>query len=215
MTTGEHALNWAKRIGGGLLAGLLLILIALMTWEPFFAPAPAAPSTRAYSAQITRDEFGVPHIHGKTDPDVAFGIAMAHAEDDFATLQDVAAMTRGRYGAIAGADGAKVDFAFHLLDARGTVQRRYAALPGDVKALLDAYAAGLNRYAAEHPGEVKLARLFPLNGRDIAGRRGDDPRALWRDCRCRWRQGRFRVPPARRARHRAAPLRRADRKSVV
>ena len=159
---------WAKRIGWGLLTGLLLILVGLMTWEPFFAPSPAAPSTRAYSAQITRDEFGVPHIHGKTDPDVAFGVAMAHAEDDFATLQDVAAMTRGRYGAIAGADGAKVDFAFHLLDARGTVQRHYAALPADVQALLEAYAAGLNRYAASHPGEVKLARLFPLNGRDIA-----------------------------------------------
>ncbi|QGN55320.1 penicillin acylase family protein [Novosphingobium sp. Gsoil 351] len=156
------------RIAWGLASFLLVILVGLMTWEPFFAPAPAAPAPRSYSVQITRDEFGVPHVHGKSDPDVAFGIAFAHAEDDFATLQDVAAMTRGRYGAIAGVNGAKVDFAFHLLDARGTVRRRYAALPADTRALLDAYAAGLNTYAAKHPAEIKLARLFPLNGRDIA-----------------------------------------------
>lgn len=158
----------AKRIGWVLLITLLLVLVALMTWEPFFAPTSSPPPPRAYSADITRDEFGVPHIHGRTDADVAFGVAWAHSEDDFATLQDVLAMTRGRYGAIAGADGAGVDFALHLLDARGTVRRHYGELPADVRALIEAYASGLNRYAATHPGEVKLARLFPVNGRDVA-----------------------------------------------
>lgn len=158
----------AKRIGWVVLIGLLLVLVGLMTWEPFAAPSAAPPPLRAYAVDITRDEFGVPHIHGKTDPDVAFGVAWAHAEDDFATLQDVLAMTRGRYGAIAGADGAKVDFALHLLDARGTARRHYGDLPADVRALLEAYASGLNKYAAAHPGEIKLARLFPVNGEDVA-----------------------------------------------
>ncbi|HEY9489030.1 MAG TPA: penicillin acylase family protein, partial [Chryseosolibacter sp.] len=36
---------------------------------------------------IVRDHFGVPHIFAKTDPEVAFGLAWAHAEDDFNTLQ--------------------------------------------------------------------------------------------------------------------------------
>ena len=36
---------------------------------------------------IVRDKFGVPHIFGKTDPDVAYGLAWAHAEDDFKTIQ--------------------------------------------------------------------------------------------------------------------------------
>lgn len=40
--------------------------------------------------------------------------------------------------------------------------------PADVRALLDGYASGLNRYAETHPGEVRLARLFPLNGEDVA-----------------------------------------------
>ncbi|MET0178867.1 MAG: penicillin acylase family protein, partial [Novosphingobium sp.] len=162
------ARTWARRIGWAALALILAALVALMAWEPLLAPAPAAPPPRAYTATITRDEFGVPHIHGRTDADVAFGVAWAHAEDDFATLQDVAAMTRGRYGAIAGENGAKVDYALHLLDVRGTVARRYPALPGDVRAVLEGYASGLNRYAATHRHELKLARLFPLDGRDIA-----------------------------------------------
>jgi acyl-homoserine-lactone acylase len=157
-----------RKIGFGLALGLLLSLVGLMVWEPFAATPGTPPPAHAYRVDITRDEFGVPHIHGATDPDVTFGVGYAHAEDDFATLQDVLAMTRGRYGAIAGADGAKIDYALALLDARGTAQRHYGELPVDVRALLEGYAAGLNKYAATHPAEVKLARLFPVNGEDVA-----------------------------------------------
>lgn len=157
------------RTGWGLLIAAIVVFIALACWEPFFAEQPGAPPPMVkYRAEVTRDEFGVPHIHGKTDPDVAFGVAWAHAEDDFSTLQDVIAMTRGRYGAIAGKAGAGVDFAYHFLGARDTARRHLGELPRDVRAVLDAYASGLNRYAAAHPGEVKLARLFPVNGEDIA-----------------------------------------------
>ncbi len=155
---------------GWIVLGLLVAgFVALASWEPFFSEQPgAAPPVRHYTADISRDAFGVPHIHGATDPDVAFGVAWAHAEDDFSTLQDVIAMTRGRYGAIAGKDGAGVDFAYHFLGARATARRHLGELPADVRAVLNAYASGLNRYAATHPGEVKLARLFPVNGEDIA-----------------------------------------------
>ena len=39
--------------------------------------------------EIVRDKFGVPHIFGKTDADVAYGLAWANAEDDFKTIQSV------------------------------------------------------------------------------------------------------------------------------
>ena len=159
----------AKWTGAILALLLILAAIALMTWEPFFARDGVAPRTdRSYTAQIVRDEFGVPHIYGKTDPDVAYGVAIAHSEDDFTTLQDVIAMSRGRYGAIEGQDGAAVDYVYHLLDARGTAEREWAKLPADTRALLDAYAIGMNDYARDHPGEVKLGNLFPVNGIDVA-----------------------------------------------
>ncbi len=157
-----------KRIALGLLLVLGLVALGLAVWEPLLAERVAPPPPRAYDTVIARDRFGVPHVFGRTDADVAHGIAYAHAEDDFATLQEVLAMTRGRLGAITGAEGAKTDYVVHLLGARATVARDYAKQPADVRALLDGYAAGLNRYAARHPEEVRLARLFPLNGEDVA-----------------------------------------------
>ena len=157
-----------KKLGLGLLTLLVLVAIGLAVWEPLAATRAEAPPTHSYDVQIARDSYGVPHIFGPTDPDVAYGIAWAQAEDDFGTLQQVLAMTRGRMGAITGSDGAKGDFAGHLLDVRATVDRDYDAQPADVRALLDGYASGLNRYAETHGDEVALAKLFPLNGRDVA-----------------------------------------------
>ncbi|WP_375289556.1 acylase [Qipengyuania sp.] len=158
------------RIALALVAVAVIAIVALMVWEPFFAQEAEGYERpqRSYRAEIIRDEFGVPHIHGKTDADVAYGVAQAHAEDDFATLQDVVAMSRGRYGAIAGQDGAAVDYVYHLLGARDTARKRYPLLPADTRALFEAYAVGLNDFARKHPGEVKLARLFPINGLDVA-----------------------------------------------
>ena len=162
-------MKWVKRGAFALLAVVVLAVAGLATWEPFMATAAAPPADgRTYSAEIIRDEWGVPHISGKTDADTAFGVAIAHAEDDFFTLQDVIAMSRGRYGAIAGEEGAKVDYVYHLIDARGTAEREYPKLPADTRALFEAYAAGLNQYASQHPDEVKLANLFPVNGMDVA-----------------------------------------------
>ncbi|MXP10201.1 acylase [Pseudoblastomonas halimionae] len=160
--------KWLARIGFTVLGLVLVVFVGLAVWEPLLAEEGTAPPPETYTAEIVRDEFGVPHIYGKRDVDVAYGIAQAHSEDDFSTLQDVAAMTRGRYAAIAGQDGATFDFAFHALDVEGTVERHYDELAPDVRAILDAYATGLNDYAADHPGEVKLDNLFPVDGRDIA-----------------------------------------------
>ncbi|RGP39974.1 Acyl-homoserine-lactone acylase [Altererythrobacter insulae] len=162
-------MKWLVRGGIALLVLALAVFVGLATWEPFVAKQDVAEaSDRQYRAEIIRSEYGVPHIYGKTDADVAFGVAIAQAEDDFFTLQDVVAMSRGRYGAIAGEDGAAVDFAYHLLDARGTADRHYDNLPADTRALFDGYAAGLNQYARENASELKLANLFPVDGKDVA-----------------------------------------------
>jgi acyl-homoserine-lactone acylase len=151
---------WASLALVGVVAG------AGALWEPLAATGYEMPK-RTYDVEIVRDEFGVPHINGKTDADTAYGLAFAHAEDDFSTIQDVVAMTRGRYGALAGSDGAKVDYVMHLLGARETAEKRYMELSPEVRAVAEAYAAGVNHYASKHPEEVRLSKLFPVTGQDI------------------------------------------------
>jgi acyl-homoserine-lactone acylase len=150
-----------------LLALMGLVAAGGLVWEPLVAREQTAPATRQYDVEIARDAFGVPHINGKTDADAAYGLAYAHAEDDFSTIEEVVAMTRGRYGAIAGSEGAQVDYVFHLLGVRKTAERDYASIPADVRAVAEGYAAGLNHYAEKHPQEVRLSKLFPVNGQDI------------------------------------------------
>ncbi|MEM6586025.1 MAG: penicillin acylase family protein, partial [Pseudomonadota bacterium] len=62
----------------------------------------------------------------------------------------------------------QVDYLYHLLDAEAVAQSEYPKLPAETRAVYEAYAAGLNRYADQHSDEVKLANLFPVNGADIA-----------------------------------------------
>ena len=159
-----------------ILLGLTALLAALAfgagiyTWDPLpNNPSAAELSADAanYNVEIIRDNWGTPHIYGTTNADTAFGVAYAHAEDDYETIQDVVAATRGVLARYKGAAAAPTDYVVALLDVWGTVDRRYEAdVPADVKAIADAYAAGLNLYAAEHP-EKTWSGLAPFTGQDV------------------------------------------------
>lgn len=143
------------------------VFVGLSTWDALSAAAPAADRSRVRHVTITRDKWGVPHINGKTDADVAYGIAIAQSQDDFRNLEETLAAVRGRAGAILGEDGARLDFAGHLLDAKSVGEAGYASLSPATRALVEAYAQGLNDYARTHAREVRLQGLFPVTGRDI------------------------------------------------
>jgi acyl-homoserine-lactone acylase len=157
------ALAIAVLLIGGLSA---IILIDRLSQPPEPNPQIFIAKAAQYHARIVRDNFGVPHIFGHRDADVAFGFGFAHSEDDFATIQDVALATRGTLAASAGIDAAKTDYVVHLLHVWKTVNAGYASLPADVRAVCEAYADGVNYYAALHPEQRKRG-LLPLTGKDI------------------------------------------------
>lgn len=118
--------------------------------------------------QIARDEFGVPHIFGKTDPDVAYGLAWAHAEDDFETIQKTLLAGKRMVGRVYGQDGAAVDFFGHLLKTSELAEAKYElSYSEEYKAVLEGYAAGMNDFALAHPEEVLLDAAFPVTPKDI------------------------------------------------
>lgn len=123
--------------------------------------------TKSYDVRILRDTWGVPHIYGKKDVDTAYGLAYAHAEDDFATIIESLAGTRGKLAAIKGKESAPTDFMVQLMRVWDTVNAKYDTdLSPDVRALCEAYADGLNRYAQLHQGEAPRW-LLPFTGKDI------------------------------------------------
>ncbi len=161
-----------KKILAGV-AGLILLLAVgagVYTWDPLPRNPDAemlSATASNYEVEIIRDNWGVPHIYGATQADTAFGVAYAHAEDDYETIQDVVAATRGILARYKGAPAAPTDYVVSLLDVWGTVERRYAnEVPNDIKAIAEAYAAGINLYAAEHPDET-WAGLAPFTAEDV------------------------------------------------
>ena len=117
---------------------------------------------------IIRDKYGVPHIFGKTDPEVAYGLAWAHAEDDFTTIQQSLLAGKAMLAQYQGKKGASIDYIVHLLRIPELVEERYESdLAPDFKKLLEGYCAGLNAYAAKHPKEVLLKKIFPVTPKDM------------------------------------------------
>lgn len=158
--------RWKK-----LLLWVAVALIAFALW--LFWPESArsdvegiAPAPGSYDAVIRRDTYGIPHIVGTSDADVAYGLAFAHAEDDFLTIQQTFLAARGKLASVYGPDSAPIDYFVHLLRIPQTVEAGWPELAPEVRALCDAYAAGVNHYAELNPDEA-LIGLFPLTGRDI------------------------------------------------
>lgn len=127
-----------------------------------------AQDLRKYDVTIARDSFGVPHIFGTTDADVAYGLGWTQCEDQFKTLQELLAACRGYLGEINGKDGIVADIGIKYMGIADFVDQKYDKdVTGDFKTYLEAYVDGVNRYAGLHQDEVLLKKLFPVTGKDV------------------------------------------------
>jgi len=148
---------------------LILVLLLLVAVTFIFMPqqvnlAAYQDLGKQYDVHILRDTWGVPHIFGKSDPDAAFGLAYAHSEDDFLTIQQTLLAARGRFASVYGKEAAANDYMVLLLRIGEVVNAKYESdLAPDSRALFEAYAAGLNYYAAldaKSPHYADQSQLF-------------------------------------------------------
>src|SRR4051794_16600115 len=125
------------------------------------APAIAAGSRSAAMAKavtIYRDSYGVPHVYGATDAAVVFGLAYAQAEDNFAQVEDNFLRSLGRGAEVHGEEALRDDQTARALEIPRLAREEYERSAPKLRALYDAYAAGLDLYLARHR-EVKPALL--------------------------------------------------------
>ncbi len=123
---------------------------------PALAAAPAADLARqravAARVQIVRDDWGIAHVRGKSDADAVFGMVYAQAEDDFNRVEANYLTALGRTAEAEGEKAIWQDLRIRLFVDPADLQARYAQSPAWLKALMDAWADGLNFYLATHPG---------------------------------------------------------------
>lgn len=147
-------------------AVLAAVLVVLLLLHSESLPPDLAPPAGRYDVRILRDVWGVPHVFGRTDADAAYGLAWAHAEDDFATVQGALLAARGNLASVYGRAMAPNDYMVALLDVGPIVAAGYPEVAPDVRAVCEAYAAGVNHYATLHPDQA-IARLYPVRGDDV------------------------------------------------
>ena len=109
---------------------------------------------QAESITIIRDDFGVPHIYGKTDADAVFGLLYAQCEDDFNRVEQNYIWAIGRLAEVDGEDALYSDLRAKLFMTEEEALANYEKSPDWLKELCDAFAAGVNYYLHTHP-EVK------------------------------------------------------------
>jgi acyl-homoserine-lactone acylase len=154
----------------------------------------------AHAVTIVRDDWGIPHVHGRSDADAVFGMIYAQAEDDFNRIETNYLNAMGRLAEAEGERAIWQDLRMRLFVDPDSMQARYAASPAWLKRLMSAWADGLNYYLHTHP-RVKprvITRFEPWMalsftegsiGGDIESISLDDLRAFYGDSAGRPAQG--------------------------
>lgn len=107
---------------------------------------------------IIRDNWGIPHIYGKSDADAVFGLLFAQCEDDFKRVEFNYIEKLGRMAEVKGKEALYDDLLIRLILDQKDAKADYERAPGWLKQLCIAFADGINYYLYKHP-EVRPALL--------------------------------------------------------
>ncbi|OOG49058.1 penicillin acylase family protein [Rhodanobacter sp. C01] len=162
----------------------------------------------AQAVTITRDDWGIAHVHGSTDADAVFGMAYAQAEDDFNRVETNYLNAMGRLAEAEGQSAIWQDLRMKLFIDPVVLKSLYAKSPTWLQALMNSWADGLNYYLATHPDvhphvikhfepwmalsfsegsiggdieRVSLNRLEAFYGRNPAALARVDPPSSWQE----------------------------------
>jgi acyl-homoserine-lactone acylase len=106
---------------------------------------------QARGIDIVRDDWGIAHIHGKTDADAVFGAIYAQAEDDFNRVETNYLNSLGRLAEAEGEAKVWQDLRQKLFIDPVELKKLYSESPAWLKTLMKAWADGLNFYLYKHP----------------------------------------------------------------
>ncbi|MGN6392842.1 MAG: penicillin acylase family protein [Gemmatimonadales bacterium] len=136
----------------------ILLFLSAVSTSAVHLPTPAPDRIElarweheARAVTIVRDDWGIAHVHGRTDADAVFGMIYAQAEDDFNRVETNYLNSMGRLAEAEGEDAVWQDLRMKLFIDPDSMRAKYAASPGWLRRLMDGWADGLNYYLYTHP----------------------------------------------------------------
>lgn len=141
-------------------SALLTICVLLL----IFSPAKAQQKT-----EILWDNYGVPHIYGKTTADMYYAFGWAQMHNHANLVLQMYGMARGRAAEYWGSNYLKQDKIIHQFDLPGLVKKIYAEQHPEYRSYLDAFVKGMNDYVKAHPEAVDDNRkmVLPVTAADV------------------------------------------------
>jgi acyl-homoserine-lactone acylase len=144
---------------------LLLVLSFVLT----FLFGTYSPAANPRATEILWDTVGVPHIFGKDVPSAFHAFGWAQMQSHGNLLLRLYGQARGRAAEYWGKEYLASDRWVQTMGIPDRAHKWYEAQNSTFRRALDAFAAGINAYAAEHPDLINddVKRVLPINAVDV------------------------------------------------
>ena len=125
--------------------------------------SPAAVPGLSGEVELRRDTWGIPHIRAASHLDAFAGLGFAHAQDRLWQMEALLRRGTGRYAEWVGKSAVAADVLGRQLNTAGASQRDFALLNDETRAMLEAYARGVNAFIAlgRWPAEYAILNARP------------------------------------------------------
>ena len=142
---------------------LVLFLPLQLFAQPFSNTEITGWGNQANNITIIRDNYGIPHIYGKTDADAVFGLLYAQCEDDFKRVEMNYIEKLGRLSEVNGEKDLYNDLLIRLVIDTADAIKDFANAPVWLQKILNGYADGINYFLFKNPQlkPVLLNRFQP------------------------------------------------------
>ncbi|PZU14058.1 MAG: acylase [Sphingobium sp.] len=147
----------------------ITIWLAVLAASSALTASVAAPSGKGAGGEILWDSFGVPHIYAKTEEGGFYGFGYAQAQSHGNLLLRMYGESRARAAEYWGDKYESQDKWLVANDVPARSIRWFKQQTPQMQKNLDAFAAGINAYAAAHPDRIaqEVKVVLPLKGVDI------------------------------------------------
>jgi penicillin amidase len=153
--------------------GLVIIAVVLAGVGTWFVrrPWPQVSGMTAVSGlsgpvEVIRDKWGVPHIYAQNEHDLFFAQGYVHAQDRLWQMEFNRCISSGTLSAVLGEATLDTDRFLRTIGLRRAAEKDWGLIDDDTRAVLEAYAQGVNAYIGTHRDRLPLE--FSILGIDPA-----------------------------------------------